>query len=67
MSNLTNIFYPRKLSAQTLRRKAMREAYLKGKSPKQIADDAGVCLTTVYLNLNIKTLKIKLIERKLEL
>lgn len=59
MSNLVNNFYPRKQTEQQVKRKIMREAFMKDYNVKQIAAYFRVSLFTVYLNLNVRALKGK--------
>jgi hypothetical protein len=59
MSNLVNKWYPKKLTAQQVRRKIIREAYMEGFNPKEIAGYFRVSLGTIYANLNVKSIVIK--------
>ncbi len=65
MSNLVNKWYPKRLSEQQVKRKIMREAYMEGYNPKQIGGYFKICLTTVYANLNVKLLDLKIKEKRL--
>lgn len=65
MSNLVNKWYPNRLTEQKVRRKIIREAYMEGYNPKQIGGYFKICLTTVYENLNVKALNLKIKEKKL--
>ena len=65
MSNLVNNFYPRKMSEQQVKRRIMREAFMKDFNVKQIAGYFRVSLFTVYLNLNVRKLKVKKAEQRL--
>jgi hypothetical protein len=65
MSNLVNNFYPKKQTEQQVKRKIMREAFMKDYNVKQIAAYFRVSLFTVYLNLNVRKLKVKKAEQRL--
>lgn len=52
-------FYPRKAAEQTVIKRIMREAFMRGWNVKEISGYFRVSLTTTYDKVNVKILKKK--------